>query len=277
MKETEFQRSYRGPLRAVIFDWAGTTIDFGSCGPVNAFLAAFAYFEVPITPAQARGPMGMAKRDHVREVLREPEIASRWYATHGQAVNDQDVERIYQRFLVQQKELLADHAGLISGLLETLEVCRRMGLKIGSSTGYTRELMQVIVPLAAQQGYEPAAIVCADDVSPGRPAPWMCFENARQLGVFPTEAIVKVDDTTVGIQAGLNAGMWTVGVVRSGNLVGMSELEFAQLGTSAQNQKLRLAETALCEQGAHYLVDTVAELPLVLEAISARLREGVRP
>jgi phosphonoacetaldehyde hydrolase len=174
-------------------------------------------------------------------------------------------------------DILSSNSRLIPGCLEAVEWCRSRAIRIGSSTGYTRELMDVIVPLARAQGYAPDATVCASDVSPGRPAPWMCFENARRLGVYPMEAIVKVDDTTVGVEAGLNAGMWAVGIARSGNLVGLSEQELTQLAPADQARRVEQATADLHRCGAHFVVDTIADLPSALEDIQRRLAAGERP
>ena len=263
MLEKEYQGSptnYRGLLKAVIFDWAGTTIDFGSRAPISAVLGAFEALEVPISLEQARAPMGRAKRDHIQAIFDFPDVCERWVATHGTQPEDA-VDRIYERFLPLQKEILQNHADLIPGCLETIRFCRDRGMKIGSSTGYTRELMDIVMPLAAKQGYEPDAMVCASDLSPGRPAPWLCFENARQLGVYPPEAIVKVDDSTVGIEAGLNAGMWTVGIAGSGNLVGLSEGEYQQLSDEERESIVAPAQEKLAASGAHLVIDSIAELP----------------
>jgi phosphonoacetaldehyde hydrolase len=277
MNAFRFRRRYHGPLKAVVLDWAGTTVDFGSRAPVLAVLEAFRRSEVPVTLEQARGPMGMAKRDHLRTMLEMPDVKAAWTKVHGRAPTNEDVDRIYAKFLPLQKEILENHSELITGCLEAVEKCRSMGVAIGTSTGYTRELMDVLVPLARSQGFVPDAIVCASDVSPGRPAPWMCFENARRLGVYPMEAIVKVDDTTVGIEAGLNAGMWTVGVARSGNLVGLSEQELSQLERKEQERQVAVADAALFACGAHFTVETIAELPIVLSQINKMLEQGKRP
>jgi len=277
MSEFRFRRRYHGPLKAVVLDWAGTTVDFGSRAPVLAVVEAFRRSDVPVTLDEARGPMGMAKRDHLRAMLHIPEVRDRWQQVYRRPPNEEDVDRLYRQFLPLQKEVLANHSRLIAGCLEAMETCRSLGIRIGSSTGYTQELMDVLVPLARAQGFEPDAIVCASDVSPGRPAPWMCLENARRLGVYPMEAIVKVDDTIVGIEAGLNAGMWTVGVARSGNLVGLSEQELHQLPESEQASLVQMAAEKLYAGGAHYVIDTIAELPTVLKQIDELLRHGERP
>jgi phosphonoacetaldehyde hydrolase len=277
MNNSRSQRRYRGPIKAVVLDWAGTTVDFGSRAPVLAVMEAFRRFDVPVTIEQARGPMGMAKREHLRTMLDMPEISECWRKTHGRTATSEDVDRLFAQFLPLQKEILAVNAQLIPGCLEAVERCRSMGISIGTSTGYTQELMDVLVPLAREQGYIPDAIVCASDVSPGRPAPWMCFENARRLGVYPMEALVKVDDTTVGIEAGLNAGMWTVGIARSGNLVGLSEDELNQLKPEVQTARIQAATDELSHCGAHVVIDTIADLPAALTDFANRLRNGERP
>jgi phosphonoacetaldehyde hydrolase len=268
---------FRGPLKAVVLDWAGTTVDFGSRAPVLAVMEAFRRIDVPVSVEEARGPMGMAKRDHLRVMLEMPGVIERWRKVFNRPPTADDVDRLYAGFLPLQKEILAENSRLIPGCVEAIAACRSMGLRIGSSTGYTQELMDILVPLARAQGYAPDAIVCASDVSPGRPAPWMCFENARRLGVYPMESIVKVDDTIVGIEAGLNAGMWTVGITRSGNIVGLSEDELNQLAPDELRTRIKSAEQELTLCGAHFVVESIIELPRALQGINQRLQSGERP
>jgi phosphonoacetaldehyde hydrolase len=267
MTEPAERRGYRGPIRAVLFDWAGTVVDFGSRAPVIAVTQAFHDFGVPITVDEARGPMGMAKRDHIEAILRLPRIAEQWRQEHGSTPTDKTVDAVYRVFLAAQARSIVEHSEFIPGCLATIDHCRQRGLRLGSSTGYTRELLAPLVSAARDQGLEFDAVVCVDDVPQGRPAPWMCLENARQLGVYPIEAIVAVDDTAVGVEAGLNAGMWTVGVVKSGNLVGLSLAEFERLPQADQHARLRSAADKLQTAGAHFVIDTVANLPAVLDAI----------
>jgi phosphonoacetaldehyde hydrolase len=271
------RRPYRGPLKAVIFDWAGTVVDYGSRAPVLAVMQAFSAHDVPISVVEARGPMGMAKRDHLREVLAVPRVRDQWRKVHGQTPDEATIDRIYSGFLAMQARMLVDYAQLIPGCLEAVEHCRRAGMKIGSSTGYTRELMDVLEPVVHRLGFQPDAMVCTTDVPAGRPAPWMCLENARRLDVYPMEAIVKVDDTIVGVEAGLNAGMWTIGVARSGNLVGLSEDELGALSPGEQASRVAAAYERLYAGGAHLVIDTVADLPAALDALSRRLGQGAAP
>lgn len=268
---------YRGPLKAVIFDWAGTVVDYGSRAPVMAVMRAFSAHDVPVTMDEARGPMGMSKREHLQAMMAMPRIRQAWQAVHGDEPVEQAVDRLYTGFLQTQAGLLLEHADLIPGCQEMIAELRRRRLKVGSSTGYTKELMDVLAPAVHEQGFTPDAMVCATDVPQGRPAPWECLENARRLQVFPMQSVVKVDDTTVGVEAGLNAGMWAVGIARSGNLVGLSQTELERLSPAEQQSRVQSAYEQLYAVGAHLVVDSVADLPAALDRLERCLAEGHSP
>lgn len=268
---------YRGPIQAVLFDWAGTVVDFGSRAPAATFVRVFGDQGVTITETEAREPMGMAKRAHIETLLQMPAIAERWRQAHGRLPGDADVDRLYQAFLPLQLECLADFADVLPGVADAVAACRERGMKIGSSTGYVREMMDLLMPLAERQGYRPDVMVCASDLREGRPAPWLNLENARRLGVYPLESIVVVDDTRVGIEAARNAGMWAVGVVQTGNEVGLSRAALEALPAAQREKLCANAAARLAQAGAHYTIDSVAELMPVLDEIEARLSAGEKP
>jgi len=251
-------------LQAVLFDWAGTTIDYGSRAPVEVFLEIFRLRDVEITVAEARGPMGRAKRDHIAEVIGLPRVAQAWRDRHGRQPCDVDVQSMYDDFLPLQRATLARGADVIPGVTEAVAGCRRRGLKIGSTTGYTRALMEIVTPIAARGGFEPDVVICADDVPAGRPAPWMNFRAAERLGVFPMGATLVVDDTPVGIEAGLNAGACTVAVSQTGNALGLSAAEVASLPTAELEARLERIERDFRAIGAHEVLRSVADLPRLL-------------
>jgi phosphonoacetaldehyde hydrolase len=251
----------RPPLQGAIFDWAGTTIDYGSCAPTNVFVEIFRRRGIEITIAEARGPMGKSKREHIAAVATMPRVAAAWKIVHGQEPNDSDVQMMYDQFLPLQKETLANGSEVIPGVPQAIAECRRMGLKIGSTTGYTCELMEVVAPIAARGGYIPDVVICSDDVPTGRPAPWMNFRAAERLGIYPMSAILVTDDTPVGIEAGLNAGCVTVGVAQTGNALGLSLDEVNQLPPEELDARLAEIEKSFREIGADYVVRSVVEIP----------------
>ncbi len=256
-------------IRAVLLDWAGTTIDYGSRAPTSVFKEIFRSSGIEITAAEARGPMGMAKREHIATLLRLPRIAAAWTEAFATPPTDADVDRLYQQFLPLQLATLARHCDLIPGCLEMVAACRERGIKVGSTTGYTRQLMDVVEPIAAEQGYRPEVVVCSDEVSAGRPAPWSNFRAAESLGVYPVAEVMVVDDTIAGIEAGRNAGMWTVAVTRSGNALGLSQAEVDALPASELDRRLAAAEAEFRGAGADHCLPSIAELPNYLAEFAA--------
>ena len=100
---------------------------------------------------------------------------------------------------------------------------RKLGVRIGSGTGYTREMMADILVSAAEQGYAPEIVVCAGETPSGRPAPLMTWKALIALDAWPARACIKVDDAPVGIEEGRLAGCWTVGLSASGNGMGLDQ------------------------------------------------------
>ncbi len=264
-------------LKALILDWAGTAVDFGSRAPMGAFVEAFARVGVTISIAEARGPMGLPKRDHVSALLYSPDIAARWQAANGAAPTEADVDRVLAIFEPLNVEVIEHHADLIPGLLDVVAFARGRGLKIGSTTGYTRPIMERLMPLAAAAGYAPDNVVCAGDLAAGRPSPLMMYRSFADLGVWPPSACVKIDDTEPGIAEGLAAGTWTVGLALSGNAAGLSKAELDRLAPDERAALRTAATDRLARAGAHFVIDTIADLQPVLEAIEARLQAGLRP
>ncbi len=272
-----FQRTYRGPLKAVILDWAGTTMDYGCFAPAVVFIEVYKRRQVPITIEQARKPMGAHKKVHIREISQIDEVAQTWREVHQRPCTEEDVESMFQDFVPLQLACLKDYADLIPGTLEAIRDFRRRGLKIGSTTGYTSEMMEILYKEAKDRGYEPDSSVCATQVPAGRPAPWMCLQNAMNLQIYPMEAFIKVGDTLPDIAEGLNAGMWSVGLALTGNEFGMTEQEIAVMDPAVRERKRRQAYTRMLQAGAHYVVDGIADVPPLLDEINARLARGERP
>ena len=275
--EYTYQRTYRGPLKAVILDWAGTTMDYGCYAPAVVFVEVYKRKDVPITIEEARAPMGAHKKVHIRKISQLESVVQRWQEVYGRKPNEDDIEAMFQEFIPLQLDCLADYADLIPGTLEAITEFRNRGLKIGSTTGYLHEMMELLLKEAGTRGYAPDATVCASDVPAGRPEPWMCLQNAMNLGIYPMEAIVKVGDTLPDIEEGLNAGMWTIGLAKTGNEIGLNEQEIANLPQDVLETKLAQAYVRMHQTGAHYVVDGIWDVLPILDLIDQRLRRGERP
>jgi phosphonoacetaldehyde hydrolase len=256
--------SLRDRFDLVIFDWAGTMVDFGSMAPVEALIEAYGAEGVTITAAAARQDMGKAKRDHVNGLMAIPEISSAWTARFGRASNSDDVERIMVRLGPLMRECAERASALIPGARETYDRLRAMGFKIASSTGYTRDMMAPVLIQAADQGYRPDHVVCSGETPLGRPSPLMIYKACVELGVWPLSRVIKVDDAEAGIAEGKSAGAFTVGVA-SGNALALSLETFSMLDPSERASRIAAAGKALRKAGADLVIDSVAVLVPALE------------
>lgn len=275
--EFVYQRFYRGPVKGVILDWAGTTLDYGCFASVVVFLEVFKRQNVPITIEQAREPMGAHKKVHIRQILKIENVAQRWQEVYGRKPDEKDVEKMFAEFVPLQCACLADYSELIPGTIETVEKIRKRGIKIGSTTGYIAGMMEIVLEEAKKQDYVPDSSVCSSEVPAGRPYPWMCIQNAVNLQLYPMESLVKVGDTPPDITEGLNAGMWTIGLAKTGNEVGLTEREIKNLDPEIYNNKLKKAYQRLAQAGAHFVVDGISDILPVLEKINLRLTMGEKP
>lgn len=262
-------------IEAVIFDWAGTTVDYGCFAPVKAFMEAFAHHGVPVTMEETRKPMGMLKRDHIRTMLHMERIAVQWKQVHGHEATEKDVDAVYAQFEPKLFSILDQYAVPKPYAVETVAKLREMGLKIGSTTGYTDAMMNIVVPKAAQQGYAPDIWVSPDGVGgKGRPYPYMIFANMQMLGVSSVRNMVKVGDTISDIKEGVNAGVWTVGVIEGSSEMGLSQEEYETLPAKEKEDACRKVEENFRRAGAQFVVRNLSQLPDLVYACGVKNMRG---
>ncbi len=265
-------------INLVVLDWAGTAVDHGCFAPIVPFVMAFKSQGVEITLQQARAPMGLGKQDHLRTIARMPEVAGQWRTVHKRDCTEADIEEMFTRhFIPAQLDALPANSKLIPGLLQSVDWLRTRGIKVGTTTGYFAEAARCLYDSARHQGYEPDCNVCPAEVREGRPFPWMMHRIMEALSVFPPWAVVKVGDTVPDVEEGRNAGAWSAGVVRTGSEVGCTEEELSALSVFDRASRCARAARRLRDAGAHEVIDTVAELPKLIEKIERRLLSGERP
>ncbi|MDR2139582.1 MAG: phosphonoacetaldehyde hydrolase [Tannerella sp.] len=259
-------------IKAIICDWAGTTVDFGCMAPVKVFVDVFAQQGITLSLAEARKPMGLAKKNHIEALIREPAIAARWEARFGKAPDAADIDFLYSRLEPQLAETVVHHNDLIPGTLELQQWCRDNGIKFGSSTGYVTSMMKNIVDTVAALGFTPDCIVSSDEVPAGRPAPFMVFENMKRMNVYPASKMVKLGDTVADMGEGLNAGMWCVGFTLSGNETGLTRDELERLPETERKALADRAAAKLRAAGAHYVCDGIWDVIPILEQIDKQIQ-----
>ena len=265
-------------IKGVVFDWAGTIVDFGSLAPMGAFVALFERYGVTISIEQARIPMGLPKLEHIRVLGAMPAISEQWEKRQGRQFSESDARALLQEFEPMSAEAALARTNFIPGLLETQTWLQKNQIGIATTTGYTRRIMTPIIALAQQRGFIPERVVCCDDVERSRPDPMGMFLCMDSLGLQGQAArVVKVDDTEPGLAEGRHAGCWTVGVAASGNALGWSLTQWKQASAEERSQALSRATEVLLTAGADEVIPTVAELSYALMRIDQRMASGERP
>jgi phosphonoacetaldehyde hydrolase len=265
-------------IEGVILDWAGTTIDYGCFAPVHVFIDIFKHAGIEVTMEEARAPMGMLKIDHIREMLKMPRISGLWEAKFGRTFNEQDVEKLYAEFEPALMSSLKEYTDPIPGVVETVQELKEMGLKVGSTTGYTQSMMDVVVPHAGSKGYSPDFYITPDGTnSLGRPYPYMIYRNMEALKLSAAWKVIKVGDTLSDIKEGSNAGVWSVGVIIGSSELGLSLDEFNALSEIDQGAAMAKTEQTFIQNGANFTIKSMSELPQLIERINHLIAEGKRP
>ena len=250
-------------IKMVVFDWAGTTTDFGSQAPVDVFDRTFRQKGLVFTKAEINAPMGMEKKAHIKTMLSTEKGQKLWEDAYSRSWNEDDIEDVYQCFEGNLRTVVAEYSKLIPGVKETVEKL--------STTGYTSEMMQYVLPVAKEQGYEPDCCVTPDVTEYSRPTPFMVFECMRQLNVYPPKLVVKAGDTVMDILEGKNAGAWSVGIIKGSNVVGLNEAEYNALDEQAKKELHEKARKIYLDAGADYVIEDITELPEVIAKINESL------
>jgi len=273
------EKRYKGKVQAVILDWSGTTADAYVVAPAVVFVEVFKRQKVEISMIEARGPMGLRKDLHIKALTEVDEIKERWKKIHGKYPEQSDVDRMFADFVPLQLDCLRKYTTLLPGVAEVTQRLQKQGIKIGSTTGFVRSMVDILEEDAAKQGYKPDASVAGDEVTSGaRPSPHMLYKNLDMLNITPIQSVVKVDDTASGVGEAVNAGCWGIGVTRYSNYMDVDTPEDGKK-LSEDEIKKRVAKTKdiLEKAGAHYILESIADIEPVIEDINKRIARGERP
>jgi phosphonoacetaldehyde hydrolase len=278
--DSRVQKRFKGPLKAAILDWSGTVTDPYVIAPAIGFQKVFEKKGVPISMEEARLPMGLRKDLHIEEITRMPDVLERWNLVYNRDPNKEDIKEMYNQYVPTVIENLSNYSQIIPGTRDAANRLRNnLKLKIGLTTGFTRPMADVVLEHMRAQGFEPDVDIAGDEVENGiRPQPFMLYKNLEKLGVFPIQSVVKVDDTVSGIEEGLNAGCWTVGLSRYSNYMNInSYAQESQLSQKEIDYRNNKTKDILSMGGAHYVIDSIKELPDVCYDINSKLNYGIHP
>lgn len=258
-------------ISAIIFDWAGTTVDFGCFAPVQAFINAFEKYGITPTIEEVRKPMGMLKKEHIKTMMHMERIHRKWMLIYGKDFTEEDIDDVYRTSELSILNILADFADPKPYVVETVNKLRNMGIKIGSTTGYTDEMMNVVVPLAKQKGYSPDCWFSAESVDNiGRPYPYMIFKNMETLKIPAVKNAVKVGDTVADIKEGKAAGVISVGVIEGSSVMALSENEYNILDNKQKMQICNKVKKIFLDCGADHVITNMLELPDLITSLNSK-------
>ena len=258
-------------IAMVVFDWAGNTVDYGSSAPMVVFDRVFKEAGIQLSREQINGPMGLEKRAHIKQLLELEDATKQWKETYNRMWTEDDVDQLYETFEEKLAQVVAEYSIPIDGTVETVGRLRDMGIKIGSTTGYTSQMMEGVIPRAESCGYKPDCVVTPDVTGEGRPSPFMLFECMRELHVYPVTAVVKVGDTITDIKEGKNAGAWSVGILQGSNLLGLTKEEYDAMDQAELVKRKETAKEKYLAAGADMVIDSIKDLPEAIREIEKEM------
>ena len=274
-----YTRSYRGEVKALVLDWSGTLADAYVIAPAVVFVEVFKNQGVEISMLEARGPMGLRKDLHIKKLTEDPTIAERWKGIKGKFPDQSDVDAMFADFVPAQLDCLRKYTTLLPGVKDVCQRLQAKGIKLGASTGFIRSMVDVLLEDSIKQGLNLDATVAGDEVANGaRPSPHMVYKNLDLMGIDQIQSVVKIDDTASGVGEAINAGCWGVGLVRYSNYMNINTQEEADAMSEGEfARRMAITRDILLKTGAHYVIDSLADIEPVIDDINARLARGERP
>ena len=244
-------------VECIIMDWAGTSVDYGCMAPVAAFVESFKNIGLEVTPEETRAFMGLTKIEEIRALFAIERVAEDFRLKFGRDYDDSDVQGRYNDFQRVLFATLEDYSEPIPGVVETIMQLRSQGIKVGSTTGYTQAMMDVVVPAAARKGYVIDNCVTSDRLPAGRPYPYMVYQNMIDLAVSSVDCVLKYGDTIAG-----------------SNELGLTEDEISKLPMAELENRKAVVRNRMLGAGAHYVVDDITGLPSVIQDINRRMNDS---
>jgi len=264
-------------VKAVVLDWAGTTVDYGCFAPVYALQNLFRSNNIDLSLEEANADMGLAKIDHLRKILHKERITNQFQSLQGRPPCEDDVVALYgnlEKFILEQ---IPQYSVPITGVLPAVAKLRESGIKIGTTTGYTRPMLDLVAGIAETHGYKPDFAIASSQVPAGRPYPWMMIKVQEALDVYPPQSMIKVGDTVVDIQEGKNFGCWSIGILEGGNALGLTEEQVKNLPKEELEAKKEKVRQLFIRAGADLVIERIGSLPEAVTEINQRLEKGESP
>lgn len=255
-------------IEAVILDWSGTIVDYGCMATEENYREIFEDFGIHLTTKEIRAKMGIEKVDHIRSILESDRISKLWYKNTGMEPNEGDVRELNRRFEAKIFDKVEKYSAPKEYVKKTLETLRESGIRIGSTTSYSTELMEFLTKIEARKGVFVDCWINAEQVNgQGRPDPFMIFKNMEKMGVSSVHNVIKVGDTVNDIKEGYNAGVTTVGVIDGSSEMGLSYEDFEALSEDEKKHARKKVHDKFKKAGANYIINNFSTLPYIVAQI----------
>ncbi len=183
-------------IKLVVFDIAGTIIeDHGEV--VRAFSKALSENGIPFVESELLQWKGASKREVIRHFAERLDL---------KGDPEDKVESSYRTFRSELERCYSDSLTPIAGAADTFRWCKDRGILMATTTGFYREISDLILK---QTGWGDlfAANISSSDVRQGRPAPYMIFHAMEVAGISNVAEVINVGDTPLDLQSGTNAGV----------------------------------------------------------------------
>jgi len=259
-------------IKACIFDLGGTIVDRYSMTSLLSLRKLFINRAININNALLLKGVGMNNQEHILNILNDKTILKKWFNRYNDYPDEYDVKVLLNELNCEQSEYSEK---MIDILPETKECIDYLGfnyIKTASTTEFDKENMKAVQNKLERNDIYLDHYVSSEGLRKlGRPLPFMIQENMNILGISNPTEVMKIDDSTLGIEEGKIAGCITVGVARWSihmNIMNISEAyEYDETYPEIQ-EKLRHSRNTLREAGADYVIDTLDELPRLIESIN---------
>lgn len=257
-------------IRAVIFDLAGTTIDYGNQAPALAIRKAFKQFGVEVSLKELQCNAEWEPLVQIKRIMTESDVQKRWYIKHPDVSLEEGISQVAKWFNRNILEILPQIAKVKSGLPTLISYFRTQGIRFATTTRYTNEMLAKILPLVSEQGFDPQInITAADFEDSADVGPEMVRQAMTKLRIRNAQSVIKVGDTPRDIYEGKAAGVITIGMIEGSSLIGLSQSEFSVLPFAHRNSLKNRVAAELEKAGADYVVENTKDLMRLIKELDA--------
>lgn len=260
-------------IRCCIFDLGGTIVDKYSLSPLLSLANAFGLRRITIPNHIISKDIGKTKIDHIVSLCKEPIVEGQFHRTYGRHISYTDIDNIFDDFNKLQVDYMTEHLDIIPQTRDIIKYLDDKSIRTGITTGFNREQMDIAINRLKLDGIVFGSSVSSSCIpNASRPNPDMIQRNMELLDIHDPKQVIKIDDTEIGIQEGINSGCYTVGVARwSINMNVYSQGEICFLDKSGDldrdsilHNKLEESREKLRKAGADYVIDTLDKLPGII-------------